>query len=129
MTAERGTLAYFQELFELAPAAYLVTDPDLVIQDANAAAVRLLKRPLDHIIGKPLVLFIEAAERAVFRAMVAESLTAMKQLVQPVSLEPAHGEEVEVLFSASAVHDENGSLTSIHWLLIEGIRGAQGDLL
>lgn len=38
MRHERGTLAYFEELFELAPAAYIVTDAYLTIEDANRAA-------------------------------------------------------------------------------------------
>lgn len=41
MTRQSGRLAYFRQLFELAPAAYIITDADLVIQDANSAAVRL----------------------------------------------------------------------------------------
>jgi len=95
VSPERGTLEYFRELFELAPAAYIVTDPELVIQDANTAAQRLFRKHLEDLVGKPLVLFIEAGERAVFRSMAAESFIARKQLVQPVSLEPAHGEDVE----------------------------------
>jgi PAS domain S-box-containing protein len=129
MTQQRGRLAYFRKLFELAPAAYVVTDADLVIQDANSAAVRLLRRPLDHLAGKPLVQFIDTAEREVFRSMVAESLTAGKQLVQPLALQPVHGEEVEVLYSAVGVRDPQGKLTSVFWLLIEGFGGSQGELV
>ncbi len=129
MTPKRGTLEYFRELFELAPATYIVTDPELVIQDANTAAVKLLRRPLDELIGKPLMLFIEHAERAVFGSMVAAALTAKNQLAQPLSLQPAHGQEIEVLFSAAAVHDEAGNVTSVRWLIVEGFQGAQGDLL
>lgn len=69
MTGHREGPAYYQQLFELAPAAYIVTDADLVIQDVNSAAARLLRRPLDHILGKPLVQFIETRERDVFRSM------------------------------------------------------------
>jgi PAS domain S-box-containing protein len=129
MTGTRKTLAYFRELFELAPAAYIVTDLHLVIQDANSAAVRLLRRPLDHLLGKPLVMFVEPGERAVFRSMVSESLIARKQLVQPLTLQPAPGEEMEVLYSAAVVHDPQGKVMAIHWLLIEGFEGGQGELL
>lgn len=129
MTQQHGRLAYFRQLFELAPAAYIVTDPDLVIQDANNAAVRLLRRPLDHLAGKPLVHFIDTPERDVFRSMVAESLRAGKQLVQPLSLQPVHGEEVEVLYSAVGLRDPKGQLTAIFWLLIEGFGGSQGELV
>ena len=129
MRHERGTLAYFKELFELAPAAYIVTDVNLAIEDANTAAVKLLRRPLDELIGKPLTMFVEHGERAIFHRMVTESLIALKQLVQPLTLQPESGEDVEVLYSACVVHDESGSVTTIHWLLIEGFEGGQGELL
>jgi PAS domain S-box-containing protein len=129
MNESRKTLAYFQELFELAPAAYIVTDAHCVIQDANSAAGRLLRKPLVQLVGKPLEMFIEPGERAVFREMVSESLIARKQLVQPLSLQPAPGEDVEVLYSAAVVHDGKGNVTALHWLLIEGFDGGQGDLL
>jgi PAS domain S-box-containing protein len=129
MNHKRGTLEYFQELFELAPAAYLVTDPHLAITDANGAAAKLLGKPHDQLLGKPLVMFIEPGEREVFREMVIESLIAKKQLVQPLSLQPVRGQDVDVLYSAGVVHDAQDNLTAIHWLFIEGFEGGQGDLL
>ena len=129
MRHERGTLAYFKELFELAPAAYVVTDVNLAIEDANTAAVKLLRKPLDELISKPLTTFIEPGERAIFHRMFTESLIAMKQLVQPLTLQPVSGEEVEVLYSACVAHDAKGTVSAIHWLLIEGFQGGQGELL
>ena len=125
----RRTLAYFKELFELAPAAYIVTDVHLAIEDANAAAVKLLRRPIDQLVGKPLTMFVEPGERAIFHIMFTESLIAMKQLVQPLTLQPVSGEEVEVLYSACVAHDAKGTVSAIHWLLIEGFQGGQGELL
>lgn len=129
MRHERGTLGYFKELFELAPAAYIVTDVHLAIEDANTAAVKLLRRQLDQLIGKPLTMFVEPGERAVFHRMVTESLIALKLLVQPLTLQPVSGEKVEVLCSARVVHDSKGTVSTIHWLLIEGFEGGEGDLL
>ena len=129
MRHERGTLGYFKELFDLAPAAYVVTDARCVIEDANTAAVKLLRRPVDELIGKPLIMFVEQSERAVFHKMSTESLTALKQLVQPLTLQQVSGEEVEVLYSACVVHDASGGVSTIHWLLIEGFEGSQGELL
>ena len=129
MRQERGTLAYYQELFELAPGAYIVTDGHLVIEDANSAAVRLFRTPFDELLGKPLLMFVEGGERTVFRTMVTESLIARKQLVQPLSLEPVPGAVEDVLYSACVVHDEKGNVSAIHWLFIEGFEGRQGDLV
>lgn len=129
MTHQQGTLSYFKELFELAPAAYIVTDADLTIEDANTAAVKLLRKQLDQLIGKPLTMFVEPGERAVFHKMVTESLIARKQLVQPLTLQSVSGEAVEVVYSACVVHDAKGSVSAVHWLLIEGFEGGQGELL
>lgn len=129
MRQERGTLRYYKKLFELAPAAYVVTDVHCVIEDANDAAARLLRRPLGELMGKPLTVFVEGQERPVFQKMVRESLIAVKQLVQPLTLQPVPGEEVEVLYSASVVHDERGSVSTIHWLLLKPMEGGQGDLV
>ncbi|MEO7683155.1 MAG: PAS domain-containing protein [Gemmatimonadaceae bacterium] len=129
MRHEPGTLAYFKELFELAPAAYIVTDAHLAIEDANTAAVKLLRSPLGELMGRTLTSFVEQGERAIFQRMVNESLIALKQLVQPLTLEPVSGDEVEVLYSACVVHDTKGGVSAIHWLLIEGFEGGQGELL
>jgi len=129
MRRERGTLAYFKELFDLAPAAYIVTDVHLAIEDANNAAVKLLRRPLNELMGKPMTMFVAHGERAIFHSMVTESLIALKQLVQPLTLQPVPGEEVEVLYSACVVHDAKGGVSTIHWLLIEGFEGGQGELM
>jgi PAS domain S-box-containing protein len=116
-------------LFELAPAAYIVTDPEFVIEDANTAAAGLFKQPVDELIGRPLTMFVEPRERPIFQSMVAESLKAVKQLVQPLTLQPVSGSEVEVLFSARVVHDANGGVGTIHCLLVEGFQEEQGELL
>jgi PAS domain-containing protein len=129
MRHQRGTLGYYKELFELAPAAYIVTDAHCVIEDANTAAAKLLRRQLDQLIGKPLTTFVEPSEREVFHRMVTESLIALKQLVQPLTLQPVSREQVEVLYSACVVHDAEGSISAIHWLLIEGFEGDRGELL
>lgn len=52
-----------RELFELAPDAYLVTDMEGVVRDANAAALQLFARSHERLCDKPLtVLFISARD-------------------------------------------------------------------
>src|ERR1044071_5638383 len=48
----QAALSYFQHLFELAPIAFVVTDPQLYITDANRQAARLLNRSLGGVRGK-----------------------------------------------------------------------------
>jgi PAS domain S-box-containing protein len=129
MRHEQGTLGYYKDLFELAPAAYVVTDVHCLIQDANEAAAKLLRSPRPELMGKPITMFVEQGERSVFHKMVTESLIAMKQLAQPLTLQRFSGDVVEVLYSASVVHDDRGCVSTIHWLLVEAFDGGQGELL
>jgi len=53
----------YQDLFEFAPGAYLVTDPEGVIQEANQAATRLFQIDQRFLIGKPIANFVAEPER------------------------------------------------------------------
>ncbi|HEY9613702.1 PAS domain S-box protein [Allocoleopsis sp.] len=57
----------YQQLFEFAPDAYLVTDVNGVIQEANHAAAILLKHSQQFLVGKPLAGYVVEEERQVFR--------------------------------------------------------------
>lgn len=48
----------YQELFEFAPDAYLLTDNDGVIQEANCAAASLLIVSQKFLAGKPLLVYV-----------------------------------------------------------------------
>ena len=57
----------YQELFELAPDGYLVTDRGGIIQEANQAAAVLLNRKQPFLPGKPLINFVVAEDRDLLR--------------------------------------------------------------
>jgi PAS domain S-box-containing protein len=57
----------YQDLFELAPDAYLVTDHVGKILEANQAFGHLVGRAPRYIRGKPLAVWVEASERNGFR--------------------------------------------------------------
>jgi PAS domain S-box-containing protein len=61
----------YADLFELAPDAYLVTDPYGIIMEANAAAARLLGACAASLRGRALELFIPLEQRGVFRGKLA----------------------------------------------------------
>jgi PAS domain S-box-containing protein len=53
----------YQELFNLAPDGYLVTDSAGVIQEANLAASNMMGRPRRYLSGKPVRALIHADDR------------------------------------------------------------------
>jgi two-component system, cell cycle sensor histidine kinase and response regulator CckA len=69
----------YQDLFNFAPDAYLVTDVTGIIQEANYAAAQLLNVRQTSLIGKPLSVFVYQAERQKFRQMMLR-LRQQKQI-------------------------------------------------
>ena len=67
LAAERTS---FQMLFEFAPDGYLVTDSAGLVLRANRMAGKLLGVPHEHVIHKPIVVFVALSERRAFRALL-----------------------------------------------------------
>jgi len=63
---------HYEDLFESAPDAYLVTDLSGIIQEANQAAVGLLGLSKRFLKGKPFATFIPEEERQDFRQLLLE---------------------------------------------------------
>ena len=72
-TELEGTAALFRDLFEFAPAPYVVTTADTRILYANQAACDLLSRSKNSIAGKPLICRVPLEDRSTFRAAVLRS--------------------------------------------------------
>jgi two-component system, cell cycle sensor histidine kinase and response regulator CckA len=76
LLANRQTLELerqrYQELFAFAPEAYLVTNDEGIIQQANCAATTLLNLPQDLVVGKPLIIFVNKPDRAAFHTQLTE---------------------------------------------------------
>jgi PAS domain S-box-containing protein len=60
----------YRDLFDFAPDAYIVTDEQGVVREANRATRRLLDVPRTNLIGKSLSAFVPAKERRAFRQEV-----------------------------------------------------------
>jgi PAS domain S-box-containing protein len=75
----------YLELFERACEAYLITDTEGVIREANGAAVDLLRRRRRALRGKPLAALVPLLQRREFRnrlASVAARRSAWRTLVR-----------------------------------------------
>lgn len=116
---------HYQELFDLAPFAYAVTDAIGTIREANAATTRLLKCRRDLLIGKPLVVFTIGTSREQLRDAIRElgegASTVRLELV--ISSRDSTAASLDV--SASATRDRNSRVRDVRWLLID--RGAERE--
>lgn len=118
LTAEAESQRY-QELFEFVPDAYLVTDTEGTIREANRAAGSLFNLSPRFLIGKPLTVFVTSQELQQF-------LTKLLQLKQPdplttvtelrVTLHRRGGEPFVAAIRVAKNYQE-GKPDSLRWLL------------
>jgi len=74
--AGERTASYHRMLFKHTPVALLVTDAAGTIREANSAAGALLRRPVEHLLAKPLSAFVPRDHRSEFRTALSRmSLT------------------------------------------------------
>ena len=110
----------YQELFEQAPDAYLVTSLEGVIQEANHAALALFQLSHKELIGKPLAVFIAEAGRREFRAQVNRLANAELEKVSNWDLEIfRRGDDAVLPVSVSLVlaQDPEKGVSVLRWLL------------
>lgn len=117
----------YQDLFELVPDAYLVTNVRGIITEANSAAARLLNVPQQFLVGKPFATFISKEERLAF-------LTKMTGLHQPdlgqeweVRLQPRNGKSFDASLTVVTLHHQEGRLIALGWLLRDIIKHKQTE--
>ncbi len=107
----------YQELFELAPQGYLVTDGEGGILEANCAAGNLLKLCRDRLVGKSLVDFMARSQRAKFRTQLWRWDSSEVAREWEMSLVPVGGKSLRVNFTASPVRSEEGKVVGWRILL------------
>jgi PAS domain S-box-containing protein len=107
----------YQELFDFAPDAYLVTDKALLIQEANHAAATLLAVPKQRLRGKPFILFVDPAEQQVFYDHLAHLSQPGEVSSWEMRLRPRHSPPLYVAISVGIAHHTQGHPVALRWLL------------
>jgi PAS domain S-box-containing protein len=108
----------YAELFELAPEAYLVTDPYGIILEANAAASRLLAVAAQSLRAKALDLFIPLEQRRVFRGRLAALAASggIERTTWRAGLRCART-DVSIEFTVGCIKHRALPMFSLCWLL------------
>ena len=111
----------YQDLFEFAPDGYLVTDAAGIIQEANRAAASLLGVRQDHLVGKPLAMFVQEKNRQAFRRFLSQLQKEEKMRGWETNMKPRHGSSVPVHMIVGvvreAVNAQADRLVALRWLL------------
>lgn len=107
----------YQDLFDLAPDAYLVTDIAGVIKEVNYVAAALLFVGQNYLVGKPFILFIAEPDRQTFMNKLAN----LQQQVQDweVYLQPREGTAFPARIRMVAMYDSQGQRVGWRWLLCD----------
>ena len=120
----------YRELFDYAPDGYLITDHWGTIQEANLTASEMLNRRLEHLIGKPMSVFIPQLERRSFYDLLQnlrqeESIKCVEIGIQPSSDRAS----LTAAISIASVRDEQNQLIGFRWLLrdVTQLREAQAE--
>jgi PAS domain S-box-containing protein len=107
----------YRELFEFAPDAYLVTDLDGTVVEANHAFGELLDVAVPHVMRKPLAAFLPAGERAQFRHLLARIVRERVVKDWRMEVQSRGGERHYVSATVALAHDDGFGATSLRWLL------------
>lgn len=107
----------YQDLFDLAPDGYLVSDAKGIIHAANVAIAALLRLPQELIVGKPMVLFLPVKHRRALYAMLAQinCTTPLPIKTWETQIVPLEGEAIDVAITVSTSRE--GGEAPLRWLV------------
>ena len=106
----------YRDLFEMAPDAYLITDSQGVISEANKACTAMLRMERKFLIGKPLQVFIPADERQAFRRKVLQA-NIDEHIEWRLKIQPRDGEPIHVAAAVAPLSESRGRRFGLRWSL------------
>jgi PAS domain S-box-containing protein len=107
----------YQDLFQLAPDAYLVTDLMGIITEANHSAARLLRVDPHFLAGKALASFIVSQDRQNFRSLLNRRDRSQGPQTALFRLKPRQGDDIEIQLTYSLASDLEGRPIAVRWIL------------
>ncbi|MBD2359072.1 PAS domain S-box protein [Tolypothrix sp. FACHB-123] len=107
----------YQDLFESAPDAYLMTNASGIIQEANQKAAKLLNISQQFLVGKPIINFVPIAERQPVRSEINRLAESDRNTELLVNLQQRHGDIFPATVTVAAVRNQQGKVISLHWLI------------
>lgn len=108
----------YQDLFNLAPDGYLVSDENGIIQAGNVAIAALLRCPQTALVGKPMMLFLASKHRRALYVKLEQINRAPQALsTKPweTKLLPREGQPIDVSITLSTSRE--GESVRLFWLV------------
>ncbi|QOV21859.1 helix-turn-helix domain-containing protein [Anabaenopsis elenkinii] len=107
----------YQDLFDFAPEAYLVTNTAGVIEKANLAAAKLLNISKPLLVGQAIVNFLPPEERQIFGCEIRQLYHSARVAEFILRLQQRQGEYFDAALKVSAVTNPEGKVNFLFWLL------------
>jgi PAS domain S-box-containing protein len=107
----------YQELFDFAPGAYLVTDASGIVRQANRSASRLLNVPPTFLAGKALAAYIATEDRPRFRSLLASLGIGPGPHTAAFKLQPRDSGILDAEVTYSVSQARGGEPSVIRWLM------------
>src|ERR687886_1550236 len=107
----------YQQLFEFAPDAYLVTDVNGVIQEANRTAATLLKCRQQLLVGNLLACYVAEEERRAFRNQLNQLRQVEGIQEWEVSLQLPNQKPLITAVKVGAIQTPEGQPIGLRWLM------------
>ncbi len=107
----------YQDLFELTLDAYLVTNSEGIIKEANSAACDLLACSKQFLVGKPIFNFVSLEECQRFPSEIQISQSEKSR--ELVLLKQHQSNSSYAAFTVGVVKNKQGKPQTLHWLMGE----------
>jgi PAS domain S-box-containing protein len=107
----------YQELFELAPDAYLVTNLSGIVEEANQSAASLFGIAPQLLTGKALAAYIAGEDRPRFRAVLNEPIQSGATRTLPFRLRTRGGMRLYAELTYSVVLDPDEKPIGFRWII------------
>lgn len=105
----------YQDLFDLAPDGYLVTDGNAIVQEANRTAAALLAVSPKALQGKPLVVFVAQDQHQLFYNQL--KLIQQQQIQSwEMDMRPRRGAPFSAAITLATTYDAEGKEHRLCWL-------------
>lgn len=113
----------YQDLFDYAPDAYLVTSSAGVIQEVNVPAAAMLQRSKDFLIGKPLLVFVDQKHRRQYLDRLDRFATTTCTFVRNwnLILQPADGTSLSANVNIRTQRDRYDKVVALRWIVRESL--------
>ena len=106
----------YKDLFDYAPEAFVITDFNGTIQEANRTSANLLNADPKFLAGKPLIVYIAEDQRSEFRSRLSRLYQIPTRIELKFRLQPRDGDPLPASLSVGTVYKEQQPV-ALRWLL------------